>query len=142
MRILKASAGYGSLLFGIALLALVAGSPWTQAAIPDKKPQAGQEPAAAPILYNLTPPQGAIVSQEELSRAAATIETRHQTSVSWAGMYVDGQRRSSDLMGPTPYLQTISTDIGDLGPGVHTIRVKAVDSEGLVGGYVWKFTVA
>ncbi len=140
LSISKASVGCCSLFFGMVLLALVAGSPsaWTAPA----KPDAGQEPAAAPILYNLSPPEGALVSQDELNRASATIETRHQASVSWAGIYIDGQRRPSTLMGPTRYQQTISADIGDLSPGIHTVRVKAVDSEGLVGGYVWRFTVA
>jgi hypothetical protein len=44
-------------------------------------------------------------------------------------------------MGPTAYLQTISADIEGLRPGSHTVGVKAVDSKGRVGGYVWKFTV-
>ena len=88
------------------------------------------------------PPEGALVSRDELSRASATIETRRQASVSWAGIYIDGQLRPSTLMGPTRYQQTLSTDIGDLGPGIHTVRVKAVDSEVLAGGYAWKFTVA
>ena len=140
MCISKASVGYCSLFLSMVLLALVAGNPSARSA--PAKPEAGQEPTAAPILYNLSPPEGAIVSREELSRASATIETRRQASVSWAGIYVDGQRRPSTLMGPTRYQQTLSTDIGDLGPGVHTVRAKAVDSEGLVGGYVWKFTVA
>lgn len=141
MCISKASVGYCSLFLSMVLLTLVAGSPpaWTLPA----KPEAGQEPtAAAPILYNLTPPEGAVVSRDELSRASATIETRHQASVSWGEIYIDGQRRPSTLMGPTRYQQTISTDIGNLSPGIHTVRVKAVDSEGLGGGYVWKFTVA
>jgi hypothetical protein len=135
----KASAGYCSLFLGMVLLALVAGSP--SARTLPAKPEAGQEPTAAPILYNLSPTEGANVSQDELSRASATIETRRQASVSWAGIYINGQRRPSTLMGPTHYQQTISTDIGDLSPGIYTVRVKAIDSEGLVGGYVWKFTV-
>jgi hypothetical protein len=102
---------------------------------------AGQEPTGAPILYNLTPPEGERISQDELSRAAATIETRRKSSVSWAGIFVDGQRRPAELMGPTHYQQTISVDIRDLSPGKHTIRVKALDSEGQMGGYVWQFTV-
>lgn len=135
----KGSVGHWSLLLGVVLLALVAVPPtaWTIPA----KPDAGQEPIGAPILYNLTPTEGAIVSQDELSRAAATIETRRKTSVSWAGLFVDGRRRPAELMGPTHYQQTISADIGDLSPGKHTVRVKAVDSEGQVGGYVWEFTV-
>lgn len=32
-------------------------------------------------------------------------------------------------------------DIGNHSPGAHTVRVKAVDSEGRAGGYIWKFTV-
>jgi hypothetical protein len=135
----KASVGHWSLFLSVVLLALVAVPPtaWTIPAEPD----AGQEPTGAPILYNLTPPQGERVSQDELSRAAATIETRRKTSVSWAGIFVDGQRRPAELMGPTHYQQTISADIGDLSPGHHTVRVKAVDSEGQMGGYVWEFTV-
>jgi hypothetical protein len=140
MCISKASVGYCSLFLCMVLLALVAGS--TSARTLPAKPDAGQEPAAAPILYNLSPPEGASISRDELSRASATIETRRRASVSWAGIYIDGHLRPSTLMGPTRYQQTISTDIGDLGPGIHTVRVKAVDSEGLVGGHVWKFTVA
>ncbi len=140
MCITKASVGCCSLFLSMVLLALVAGSP--SARTLPAKPEAGQEPTAAPILYNLSPQEGAIVSQNELSRASATIETRRQASVSWAGIYINGQRRPSTLMGPTRYQQTISTDIEDLSPGIHTVRVKAVDSEGLVGGYLWKFTVA
>ena len=140
MCISKASVGYRSLFLGLVLLALVAGTPsaWSVPA----KPEAGQEPTAAPILYNLSPPEGAIVSREELSRASATVETRRRASVSWAGIYIEGQLRPSTLMGPPRYQQTISPDLGDLSPGIHTARVNAVDSEGLAGGYVWKFTVA
>src|SRR5215213_2931560 len=90
----KASVGYCSVLLGVVLLALVAGSP--SARTVPAKPDAGQEPTAAPILYDLTPAEGAIVSQDELSRAAATIETRRQASVSWAGIFVDGQQRPSE----------------------------------------------
>jgi hypothetical protein len=136
----KASVGHWSLFLGVVLLALVAVSPtaWTIPA----KPDAGQEPTGvAPILYNLTPTEGAIVSQDELSRAAATIETRRQVSVSWAGIFVDDQRRPAELMGPTYYQHTVSADLGYLSPGKHTVRVKVVDSEGQVGGYVWEFTV-
>ena len=135
----KACVGHWSLFLSVVLLALVAVTPtaWTIPA----KPDAGQEPTGAPILYNLTPTEGASISQDELSRAGATIETRRKTSVWWAGIFVDGQRRPAELMGPTHYRQTISADIGDLSPGKHTIRVKAVDSEGQMGGYVWEFTV-
>ncbi len=139
MYISKASMSCWSLFFGVVLFALVAGT--SSARTAPAPPDAGQEPTGAPIFYNLVPTEGAIVAQEELSRAAATIETRREASLSWAGIFVDGQRRPGELMGPTAYLQTISADIGDLGPGVHTVRVKAVDSEGRAGGYVWKFTV-
>lgn len=135
----KASVGHW-LFLGVVLLALVAVPPtaWTIPA----KPDAGQEPTGgAPILYNLTPTEGATVSRDELSRAAVTIETRRKASVSWAGIFVDGRRRPAELMGPTRYQQTVSADIGDLSPGNHTVRVKAVDSEGQVGGYVWEFIV-
>ena len=137
----KASVGHWTLFLGVVLLALVTVTPtaWTIPA----KPDSGQEPTgSAPILYNLTPTEGAIVSQDELSRAAATIETTRQTSVSWVGIFVDGQRRPAELMGPTHYQQTVSADIGNLEPGAHVVKVKAVDSEGRVGGYAWTFTVA
>jgi hypothetical protein len=139
MSTTKVSVGHWSLFLGVVLLALVAVTPtaWTIPA----KPDAGQEPTGAPILYNLTPTEGANVSQDELSRAAATIETRRQVSVSWAEIFVDGQRRPAELMGPTRYQQTISADIENLSPGNHTVMVKAVDSDGRAGGYVWEFTV-
>ena len=103
---------------------------------------AGEEPTGAPIVYNLTPLEGTIVAQDELNRAAATIETQRDAGLARAGIFVDGRRRPSALMGPTKYLQTISADIGNLEPGAHVVKVKAVDSEGRVGGYAWTFTVA
>ena len=139
MCVAKASVGHWPLFLGVLLLALVGVTP--SAHTSPAKPDAGQEPSGAPILYNVTPSEGAIVSQNELSRAAATIETRRQVSVSWAGIFVDGRRRPAELMGPTHYQQAVSADIGDLGPGNHTVRVKVVDSEGQAGGYVWQFTV-
>jgi|SRR5215217_2926152 len=139
MCISKASVSYCSVFLGVVLFALFVGIPSAQT-IP-AKPDAGQEPTGAPIFYNQTPPEGVIVARHELSRVAATIETRREANVPWARIYVDGRRRPSDLMGATSYLQTISADIVDLSPGTHTVRVKAVDSEGRVGGYVWKFTV-
>ena len=139
MRISKASVGYCSLFLGMALLALVVGPPSART-IP-AKPDAGEEPAGAPIFYNLTPAEGTSIPQDELSRAAATIETRREASLSWTGIYVDDRRRPGELMGPTPHQQTISTDIGGLGAGVHTVKVKAVDSDGQAGGHVWRFTV-
>jgi len=135
----KASVGYCSVLLSVVLLALVAGSP--SARTVPAKPDAGQEPTAAPILYDLTPAEGAIVSQDELSRAAATIETQHAMGVSWAGIYIDGHGRPSELMGPLPYLQSISADIGERGAGTHAVRVVATDSEGRAGSWVWRFTV-
>ena len=135
----KASVGHWSLFLGVVLVALVAVTP--SARTLPAEPDAGQEPTGAPILYNVTPAEGAIVSQDELSRAAATIETRRQVSLSWAGIFVDGRGRPAELGGPTHYQQTVSADIGDLSPGKHTVRVKAVDSEGQAGGYVWEFTV-
>ncbi len=139
MCIWKGSASYWLLFLGVTLFALVVGTP-SAGTIP-AKPDAGQEPPGAPIIYNLEPEEGASVKQDELSRASATIETRRAARVDRAVIYVDGERRPSDLKGPTRYLQTISTDIEYLDPGTHTVRVKAVDSEGLEGGYVWKFTV-
>jgi hypothetical protein len=52
-----------------------------------------------------------------------------QASVSWAGIFVEGRRRPAELMGLTRYQQTVSADIGNLGPGHHTVRVKAVDCD-------------
>jgi hypothetical protein len=60
------------------LLALVAVTPSART-IP-AQPDAGQEPTGAPIFYNVTPSEGAIVSQDELSRATATIEIRCQAA--------------------------------------------------------------
>ena len=139
MRVSKIPVGHRSLLVGVVLLALVAGSASARTA--PAEPNAGREPTGAPILYNPTPAENASVRRQELSRAAATIETRRRASVARAAIYVDGLRRPGELMGPTPHQQTVSTDIGDLGPGVHTVKVKAVDSDGQAGGHVWKFTV-
>jgi hypothetical protein len=102
---------------------------------------AGEEPIGVPIVYNLTPMEGTIVAQDTLNRAAARIETRRNAGFARAGVFVDGRRRPSALMGPTKYLQTVSADIRNLEPGAHVVKVKAVDSEGRVGGYAWTFTV-
>jgi hypothetical protein len=135
----EASVRYFSLFLSTVLFALVVGTLSAQVVL--AQPAAGEEPRGAPIVYNLTPKEGAVVAQGDLSRAAATIETQREASLSWAGIFVDGRRRPGDLMGPTSYLQSVSTDIGDLSPGAHTVRVVAIDSEGRAGGYAWKFTV-
>ncbi len=137
----KAFGGYFSLYLGAALFTLVVVDTLSAQTVLAQPVNAGEEPIGAPIVYDLTPSEGAIVSQNKLSRAAATIETRREVSVSWAGIFVDGRRRPAALMGPTSYLQTVSADIGDIGPGAHTVRVIAVDSKGRAGGYVWTFTV-
>ena len=139
MYISKASASYCSLFVGVVLFALVVGIPSGRTV--SAQPKAGEEPTGAPIFYNITPPEATTVSQDELSRASATIELRRDASLSSAEIYVDGQRRPEALAGPTTYLQTISADIEDLSPGIHTISVKALDSAGRAGGYVWQFTV-
>jgi hypothetical protein len=141
MCIWKGHARYWALVLGVVLFALAMETPSSARTIP-AEPSAGQEPPGPPIVYNLEPEEGASVWQDELSRASATIETRRVARVAWAAIYVDGKRRPSDLKGPTPHQQTISTDIEYLSPGTHTVRVKAVDSEGLQGGYVWRFTVS
>ena len=140
MGILKVFGGNFSLFLGAALFALVVGTLSAQPVLA-QPPDAGEEPTGAPIVYNLTPREGAVVAQDELSRAAATIETRRNVGLARAGIFIDGRRRPSTLMGPTTYLQTVSADIGSLDPGAHVVRVKAVDSEGRAGGYVWTFTV-
>ena len=137
----KAFRGYFSLFLSATLFALVVVGTLSVQTVLAQPIDAGEEPAGSPIVYDLTPPEGETVAQDELSRAAATIETRREASLSWAGIFVDGRRRPSTLMGPTSYLQTVSADIGDLRPGVHTVRVIAVDSKGRAGGYVWTFTV-
>ncbi len=102
---------------------------------------AGEEPAGRPIVYNLIPAEGAIVVRDQLGRAGATIETQRHAGVARAAIFVDGQRRPSALMGPTSFYQSISADIGGLEPGLHTVRVIAIDAEGRAGGYAWTFTV-
>jgi hypothetical protein len=102
---------------------------------------AGEEPAGGPIVYNLIPTEGAIVERDQLGRAGAIIETQRHAGVAWAAIFVDGQRRPSALMGPTSYYRSISADVGGLEPGIHTVRVIAIDAEGRVGGYAWTFPV-
>ena len=140
MGILKVFRGQFSLFLGAAFFALIVGTLSARPVLA-QPPDAGEEPTGAPIVYNLTPREGAVVAQDKHSRAAATIETRRNVGLAQAGIFIDGRRRPSALMGPTAYLQTVSADIGSLDPGAHTVRVKAVDSEGRAGGYVWTFTV-
>jgi hypothetical protein len=128
-------------LFSVALLlALFTCVLWARAAHAQPV-DAGEEPAGGPIVYGLIPAQDAIVAQEELARAGATIETQRDVGVVWAAVFIDGELRPSALMGPTRYLQSVSTDVGDLSCGTHSIWVGAIDSEGRVGGYAWTFTV-
>lgn len=141
MGILKVFGGGHVLLFlCAALFALVVGTLSARPVLA-QPPDAGEEPTGAPIIYNLIPREGARIAQDDLSRAAATIETRRNVGLAWAGIFVDGRRRPSALSGPTTYLQIVSADIVNLRPGAHVVRVKAVDSEGRAGGYVWTFTV-
>ena len=145
MGISKGFRGYFSLFLGAALfffvLVVVAGTLSPRTVLAQPAPNAGEEPPGGPIVYDLTPTEGAIIAANRLSRAAATIETRREASLLWAAIFVDGRKRPSDLMGPMTYLQTISADIGDLRAGAHTVRVIAVDSKGRSGGYAWTFTV-
>lgn len=101
----------------------------------------GEEPPGGPIIYNLIPGEGEVVARDEVGRAGVTIETQHDTGIAWAGVFVDGQHRPGSLMGPTRYYQSVSVDISDLGPGVHSVWVIAVDSQGRVGSYSWSFVV-
>jgi hypothetical protein len=141
MSISKAFGGCFSLFLGAALFALVVLGTLSARTVLAQPVNAGEEPKGGPIVYDLTPSEGAIVAQNKLSRAAATIETRREARLSSVGIFVDGRRRPSTLMGPTSYLQTVSADIGNLRPGAHTVRVIAVDSKGRAGGYTWTFTV-
>ena len=101
----------------------------------------GEEPAGGPIVHGTIPVEGEVVARGDLGRAGATIETRRDVGVAWAGVFVDGEQRPSALMGPTRYCQSTSADITDLMPGVHNVRVISADSEGRVGGYAWTFAV-
>ena len=141
MDVSQAFVRYCSPFLGTALFALLVVCTLSAPPVFAEPVDAGEEPTGAPIIYNLTPVKGAILAQDELNRAAATIETRRGAGLARAGIFVDGRRRLSALMGPTKYLQTVSADIGNLEPGAHVVKVKAVDSEGRVGGYAWTFTV-
>lgn len=141
MDVSKAFVRYCSLFLGAALFALLVVCMLSAHPVLAEPVDAGEAPIGAPIVYNLTPTEGTIVAQDELNRAAAMIETRRDAGLACAGIFVDGRRRPSALMGPTTYLQTVSADIGNLEPGAHVVKVKAVDSEGRVGGYAWTFTV-
>jgi hypothetical protein len=122
-------------------LIVVVGMLWPRTVLAQPVPNAGKEPPGGPIVYDVTPTEGAIIAGNRLSRAGATIETRREAGLLEAAIFVDGRRRPSDLTGPMSYLQAISADIGDLRAGTHTVRVIAVDSKGRAGGYAWKFTV-
>ncbi len=128
-------------LFSVALLlALFFCVVWARA-VHAQPVDAGEEPAGGPIVYDLIPRRDATVAQEDLARTGATIETQRDVGVAWAAVFVDGELRPSALMGPTRYLQSVSTDVGYLSSGTHSIWVVAIDSEGRVGGYAWTFTV-
>jgi len=144
MGISKGFSGYFSLFLGAALFfafIVVAGTLSPRTVLAQPAPNAGEGPLGGPIVYDLTPTEGAIIAGNQLGRAGATIETRREAGLLEAAIFVDGRRRPSDLTGPMSYLQAISADIGDLRAGAHTVRVIAVDSKGRAGGYAWKFTV-
>ena len=141
MDVSQAFVRYCSLFSGTALFALLVVCTLAAHPVLAEPVNAGEEPTGAPVVYNLTPTEGTIVAQNTLNRAAARIETRRDAGLARAGIFVDGRRRPSALMGPTIYLQTVSADIGNLEPRVHVLKVKAVDSEGRVGSYAWTFTV-
>lgn len=102
---------------------------------------AGEQPEAGPIVYNLVPGEGEWVFRSDLNRAGATIETRRDVGIRSAEVFVDGREMPRSLMGPTRYLQSVSADAGHLRPGFHTVRVVATDSRGRAGGYTWMFVV-
>ncbi len=130
-----------SLLFAALLFALAVGGTLSAKAALGQPVDAGEEPAGGPIVYNLVPAEAEVIARNDLSRAGATIETQHDIGVAWAGVFVDGEQRPSALMGPTRYYQSVSADITDLTPGIHSVWVVAVDSEGRMGGYAWTFAV-
>lgn len=106
---------------------------------------AGEEPPGGPIVYNPLPQGGKVIAKEELgeARAGATIETRHDGGIASAEIFIDGKKvPEAALMGPSSYFQSVSTGIGSLEPGEHTVRVKATDLQGRTGGHSWTFTVA
>lgn len=84
MYVSKAFIGCFSLFLGVALFAFVTGT-LSAPTVLAQPVDAGREPTGAPIVYNLTPAEGVIVGQDELSRAAATIETQREVNLSWAG---------------------------------------------------------
>jgi hypothetical protein len=128
-------------LFSVALLLVLLTCVLWVGAVHAQPVDAGEEPVGGPIVYNLIPTEDAIVTQEELARAGASLETQRDVGVAWAAVFIDGELRPSTLMGPTRYLQSVSADVGDLSSGTHSIWVVAIDSEGRVGGYAWTFTV-
>lgn len=130
-----------SLLFAAMFLALAVGATLSAKAALGQPVDAGEEPAGGPIVYNLIPTEGEVIASDELGRAGATIETQHDIGVAWAGVFVDGEQRPTALMGPTRYHQSVSADITDLMPGIHSVWVIALDSEGRIGGYAWTFAV-
>ena len=130
-----------SLLFAAILFALAVGTTLSAKTALSQPVDVGEEPTGGPIVYNLIPAEGELIARDELGRAGATIETQHDIGVAWAGVFVDGEQRPSALMGPTRYYQSVSADITDLMPGIHSVRVIAVDSEGRMGGYSWTVAV-
>lgn len=124
------------------LLALAVGATLSAQAALSQPAFCGEEPADGPIVYGLIPAEGEVLARDDLSRAGATVETQHDVGVAWVGVFVDGEQRPSALMGPTRYCQSASADITHLKPGVHDVVVIVVDSEGRVGGYAWRLTVA
>src|SRR3712207_4436504 len=94
-------------LFSVALLLVLFTCVLWPRAVHAQPVDAGEEPAGGPIVYDLIPTQDAIVAQEELARAGATIETQRDVGVAWAAVFIDGKLRPSALMGPTRYLQSV-----------------------------------
>jgi len=101
----------------------------------------GEEPAGGPIIYNLSPEEGAVVSQGNLPFVGATVETRRDTPIIDTSLFIDGQERNAESGGPSAYLQSVWRGVPELQGGEHTVRVTATDSAGRTGGHTWTFTV-
>ena len=100
MGISKGSRRSFSLLLSAAFLfafIVVAGTLSPRTVLAQPVPNAGKEPPGDPIVYDVTPKEGAIIAGNQLGRAGATIETRRDADLVRAAIFVDGRRRPSDL---------------------------------------------
>ncbi len=103
--------------------------------------QSHAAPSYTPILYDVAPAQGAVVSGPSV-RLGATIRSNNGNPITSWQVTIDGQNYQmvQPVVRPDG-LQVLLYNYVPLGNGPHNVYVEGIDSTGVAGGYAWSFTV-